>query len=70
MEDRPVEHRPQAEPSPEGGVEFVNPADDTPENQAIVALIEERAANDAPPLDLDQVIEEFGYDPAEFSPAD
>ena len=66
-----MEQSRQHDPSPgEDGIEFLNPADDTPENRAIVELVEERSSTEATPQELDDVITELGYDPAEFSIAD
>jgi hypothetical protein len=55
-------------PDHEQGVyEFVDPQDDTAENCAVVAIVEERRqrgrGNDR---DLDDVIVELGFEPAEF----
>ncbi len=70
MGDRPVEKGSKLpEPSPgEDRIEFLNPSDDTPENRAIVRLVEERIGADqaVQPTELGDVIDEFGFDHAEF----
>jgi hypothetical protein len=46
---------------------FVDSADDTPENRAIVDIVEERRRRSrGPDRDLDDVIGEFGLEPADF----
>jgi hypothetical protein len=67
MEDQAMEKGPaQPNPSPEDDIEFVHAADDTPENRAIVAVVQERLASKAQTLEFDDVVAELGYDPAEF----
>jgi len=47
--------------------EFVDPEDDTPDDRAVVAIVEERRVNDCVrDRDLDDVIAELGFEPAGF----
>ena len=53
---------------PHGGsaLAFQEPDSDTPENRDIVRVIHERSEAAGMPLDLDAVIRELGFDPADF----
>jgi len=65
IEQRAVSERGVADEAPE----FVDAADDTPENRAVVRVVEDRLARrSGPDLELDDVIRELGYEPADFEP--
>lgn len=46
-------------------LKFVNPEDNTRENRDVAKLAEERASSEVSE-DLNQVIADFGFNPAEF----
>jgi hypothetical protein len=59
--------QPKARDLERHGVDFVDSEDDTPDNRAIVAVVEERRERrEGRDRDLDEVVAELGFEPADF----